>query len=629
MLEGFYSRFETAASNGAERILIYRDTLRLISSEPILGVGPGLYKWRFRPYQTGDTERLYANAHNDYLHSAAEWGIPLALLFWCFVTWRLYRSAKAFLSEKDPGKAGLSLGCSAAILSILLHSLTDSSLQVPLVLMVFCSVLAISWCQDEALPWRVPLMNRLWRVPLAILLILAGARITQHLVVAESERTASSPEQLEEVLSWDPGAHGVAFQLGRLRRDRVAHQDLGRAFEYLQKAAELNPYSWEYGLELARCLELLNRNLDARQEYLRIIELNPRSAVYHWRFANFLLRTDDREHALRHLSRSISLDPTFRKPLFDLLFRMGASSREVEQVWPRDQQSKVILVESLLREPRLPESEQWVDLIDRSWSQDQEGVLLPILLSQARLLGSAPPWLEFLEQRLGRALRDRSPLTVSASIPFLEYLVEMGRVKEAQEYWLLLTRKNALIDSSYQLGDSLVWNGDFELPLIEGGGFDWRIYPSSGNLISISPAPESSGYVLKLDFDGTENLDFRGLRQLVTVPGPGPYRLKYRVRAEGLSTEEGLYFQITDHSGERTLLRTRQILKSIPWRTESAAFTVPPGVSSVWLLLRRNISRRIDNRFRGRLWLDAVRLRPEHTPFPEFRTASNSSRSPS
>ncbi len=612
-LERLFSRFETTGSNGMQRILICWDTLKLIGSEPILGVGPGLYKWRFRPYQTVDTAHLYASAHNDYLHSAAEWGIPLALLFWCFVIWRLYRSTKLFLGEKEPWRAGLSLGCSAAILALLLHSFTDSSLRVPLVLMVFCSVLAISCCQEKPLTWRRPAANLLWRVPLSILLILAGGRVFQHLVVVESVRTASSPEHLEPTLKWDPEADQAAFQLGRLYRDRVAHQDLGRALEYLQRAAELNPHSWEYGLELARCLELLNRDLDARQEYQRTISLNPHSAPYQWRFANFLLRADDREASLQHLARSVSLDPAYRKPLFDLLLRMGASSREVEQVWPRDQQSRIILVESVLRKTRLSDSEHWVDLIDRSWSQDPEGVLLPKLLSRARQLGSAPLWFGFLEQRLGRALRDRSPLTVSAAVPFLDYLVEIGRVKEAREYWLLLTRKNALIDSSYHRGDSLVWNGDFELPLIDGGGFDWRIYPSSGNLISISPAPESSGDALKLDFDGTENLNFSGLRQLVAIPGPGPYRLNYRVRAEGISTEEGLYFEVTDHSGERTLVRTRQILKSVPWRTESAAFTVPPGVSSVWLLLRRNLSRRIDNRLRGKLWLDLVRIQPEHS----------------
>jgi O-antigen ligase len=107
-----------------------------------------MYRWRFRPYQSIDTLRLYDHAHNDYLESAAEWGIPLALLAWGFVLWRFSRCVAIFLASRDPERRGLALGCSAAIFSILTHSLVDFTLQIPALLMLFCAVLGLAWSLD-------------------------------------------------------------------------------------------------------------------------------------------------------------------------------------------------------------------------------------------------------------------------------------------------------------------------------------------------------------------------------------------------------------------------------------------------------------------------------------------------
>ncbi len=147
-LGGLFSRFADSDLDGRTRILIYQDTLEMISESPLVGVGPGMYRWRFRPYQTADTDHLYTSAHNDYLQTAAEWGVPLAALFWSFVTWRLYRSAKLFLGTQSRLRGGLAMGCAAAIFSVLVHSLTDSTLQIPSNLMVFGTVLALSWTLD-------------------------------------------------------------------------------------------------------------------------------------------------------------------------------------------------------------------------------------------------------------------------------------------------------------------------------------------------------------------------------------------------------------------------------------------------------------------------------------------------
>ena len=131
------------------RFEVYQNPLAMLGDHPLNGVGPGMYVWRFRPYQTADSRQLYDHAHNDFLESAAEWGVPLALAIWGFVLWRFARSAVVFLESRDPDNRGLALGCAAAIFSILAHSLVDFTLQIPALLAIFCVVIGLSWALDE------------------------------------------------------------------------------------------------------------------------------------------------------------------------------------------------------------------------------------------------------------------------------------------------------------------------------------------------------------------------------------------------------------------------------------------------------------------------------------------------
>ena len=127
----------------------YLDTLKMVGDHPLLGVGPNMYKWRFREYQSSEAQVWYDYAHNDYLQMAAEWGLPLALLFWGFVIHQFLNAAKRFLEDRENlWKQGLALGCTAAIFSILLHSFVDFNLYIPVNWMLFCGILGLAFAED-------------------------------------------------------------------------------------------------------------------------------------------------------------------------------------------------------------------------------------------------------------------------------------------------------------------------------------------------------------------------------------------------------------------------------------------------------------------------------------------------
>ena len=104
-----------------------------------------MYRWRFRPYQTEQLDLRFDQAHNDYLQAAAEYGLPLALLFWAFVVWRFFRALFHFFDSRNPRTQGLALGAAAAIFTILVHSLVDFNLQIPANLATFALVLGLAW----------------------------------------------------------------------------------------------------------------------------------------------------------------------------------------------------------------------------------------------------------------------------------------------------------------------------------------------------------------------------------------------------------------------------------------------------------------------------------------------------
>ncbi len=151
----FIERFAQIGESGQGRLTLYRDTLGLVADHAILGVGPGMYGWHFRSYQSEDFSHRYDHAHNDYLESAAEWGLPVALLFWAWVFRRLFRALRLFRVSRTPSRRGTALGAAGAIAATLLHSLVDFNLQIAADWMYFCAVLGLAWGLEIA-PGRRP-----------------------------------------------------------------------------------------------------------------------------------------------------------------------------------------------------------------------------------------------------------------------------------------------------------------------------------------------------------------------------------------------------------------------------------------------------------------------------------------
>ncbi|MDA2932706.1 tetratricopeptide repeat protein [Acidobacteria bacterium AH-259-D05] len=399
------------------------------------------------------------------------------------------------------------------------------------------------------------------RVALTVLLLLAGWRVFHQAAALGISELYPSVEGFQEAIRWDPSGPDYYYHLGLIYRDSPDLQHLQLARYYLEKATELNPYNWWYWLGLARSYEISNMAVQAERAYLRAVEINPREAVYRWRFANFYLREGELEKALSQFKSAIALEPAeYLQSTLTLLWKAETRSEDILSMWPQDKNARLVLVSFLVGQSGVEQG-----LLDRQWE---------------KLLGSS------------------DIPTVGEGEFYIRSLLDGKRFDKAREEWIRLVSRNGLEDGAFFKKENLLWNGQFHLPITRRV-LDWipRINADTTQI--------SADKGLRIEFKGTENINFNGLQQLVIVDPGEEYEFSFKAGSEQISTEQGLYFQVVAGS---VLFETEQILGTVPLTEYSGRFRVPRDKNLVTVRLRRRPSKRIDNKLRGTLWVDWVKL---------------------
>lgn len=132
-----------------KRLLVGRDTIRIICDHPWLGTGLGSFAAVYPQYQSFATNLVYNHAHNDYLEALAETGVLGGLLivtaglaFLCDVCKRLRAKLR---TEAGWLQFGTALGCCG----ILVHSLADFNLHIPANASWFAFLLGVTQAARE------------------------------------------------------------------------------------------------------------------------------------------------------------------------------------------------------------------------------------------------------------------------------------------------------------------------------------------------------------------------------------------------------------------------------------------------------------------------------------------------
>ena len=139
------NRLETTSLSAETRDEVNRDTLTLISDQPLLGTGAGSFYTAFPQYRGNDINLYYDHTHNDYLQFVAEHGligvIPLIMLLFGSI----YQAVQTMRTRRTLIFQSMAFAPMMACIAMMIHSTVDFSLQLPANAASFIIILSLSW----------------------------------------------------------------------------------------------------------------------------------------------------------------------------------------------------------------------------------------------------------------------------------------------------------------------------------------------------------------------------------------------------------------------------------------------------------------------------------------------------
>jgi len=145
-IEATIERFSLDELLREGRPLYWNNVSTMIREFPLFGIGLGSFASVDPSFEAGvalDYGRL-SHAHNDYLEYLAELGLISGILL---IGGLLFMAVNSFLvwrERRHPEVKGLAMGGIIAVVSILIHSLTDFNLHIPANMLLFTVVLSLT-----------------------------------------------------------------------------------------------------------------------------------------------------------------------------------------------------------------------------------------------------------------------------------------------------------------------------------------------------------------------------------------------------------------------------------------------------------------------------------------------------
>ena len=349
------------------------------------------------------------------------------------------------------------------------------------------------------------------------------------------------------------------------------NSDLPGAIDDYQKALHDDPRSAHFWMDLASAYEASGDDLRAREAYRHAESVYPASAEVAFHFGNFLLREEEYPAAYAELRRAVHSDPSLL-PL--AISRAWRSSEDVDE-----------LLNNLLP----ADTEAYLQALDFFAS-----------------IHKAEPGLAVWQRLVALG----QPFPLERVRAFFEELISADRADEARTAWLQALAAAGLPHDE-PANQNLVWDGGFAHDFTNTG-LDWRWMPLSNAEMSVDPEPAPNGSrAIRIDFNGGSNLSVLAPAQFVPVEPGHRYHFHAYMRTEGITTESGMRFNITDpNHGGALSVQTDNFTGSRPWTPMEADFETGPGTHFILVQLFRARSKLFENKIEGTVWIADVAVTP-------------------
>lgn len=378
------------------------------------------------------------------------------------------------------------------------------------------------------------------------------------------------PEGLRKAIEWDPANPMYHSALARVLSSSLEGADLNEVIHLYEKSTELSPYQARYWAELGGAYEVAGQVEDAQRAYERAQQLFPNSPEINWQLGNFYLRQGSIRLALKAFQKVLLGDSSLWRQAFDLAWRAGA-------------EPELILAEMIPPQP---------------------DILFPYLnylIEKQRIDQADEVWARILALQL--------PFEANAAFPYLDALISNKRVNELTTAWATLTKLNPTRIRQRAFDPNLITNGDFESEILNGG-LDWRVGILEGVVVSVDSLTFFDGtHSLKIQFDGTHNLDYGHVYQYIPVKPKTLYRFTGYMRTQGITTDSGLQFQVYNaYDSSKLSLSTENLVGTSSWSPQQLEFQTGPDTQLLVVRVARSASRKFDNQIAGTLWVDRMSL---------------------
>jgi len=335
------------------------------------------------------------------------------------------------------------------------------------------------------------------------------------------------------------------------------------AAQFLKSAIALNPHKATYWLELSRTYRRAksDQQKDALQHALADDPSTPEVA---WEAANFYWALGETDKALQEFRVVVEKDPYLPAAALERCWRIEPD------------------VEALLR-----------DVVPRS--ADAYSTFLDLLISKDEPLAAARVWSQIVQLQ--------HPVETHHIFDYVRYLIDRRDVAQAHLAW---QQAASLCDlSGYQPSpENLVVNGDFGLPVLNGG-FDWLYEKSAGVALALDPTASHSGHrSLSIVFDSA-GMDDTGIRQLIPIEPNTEYEFSAYFQSEGIQGAGGPRFLLEDHFTKAKYFASEELKDADIWKQIEGTFST--GADTKLLVLRIE---RVPpgTAIRGKLWIAGVHL---------------------
>lgn len=362
-----------------------------------------------------------------------------------------------------------------------------------------------------------------------------------------------APAGFYEAIKVESGNAQLYFLLAQYYENYDFTAPRGQIYKLYKKALELNPLNYNYWYYLAVFLATEGKQETAIYALNQATELAPGVVSLRWAAGILASRLGNEDALKKNLHMVIESDAERRKKAFIVLWQ---SLRNGDKILP-------IVPETAYDE------------------------YMNFLIDTDRISEAEKVW---------GGISDMDIVSSNTFLRYVSKLIERNMVKSAKKTWA----------SKY--GDwEGIWNGNFENGLMNSG-FDWNFNSIKGAEIILDGNDKDRGNTVRIEFDGSGNIDFNNFRQHIPVEENTRYRLTAFMKSRDLPTKSGPFWEAYCTKTRELNVKTEEVLGTTDWHYVSVTFETPEGCELLRVVLRRNQSDRIYGNITGTVWIDDVDL---------------------